>query len=92
MMKKELSEIERSRRERQRAMSLNQFCERYNIGRTKVYEQIKQRRLKARKCGARTIIAEDDAEEWFNSLPQVENPCHNNNLRGCRNGGREITR
>jgi hypothetical protein len=70
-MKKELSEAERLRRERQRAMSLDQFCERFNVGRTKAYEEIKQRRLKARKCGARTIIGQDDAEEWFNSLPQV---------------------
>jgi len=70
-MKKKLSEAERSRRERQRAMSIDQFCERYNIGRTKAYEEISEKRLKARKCGARTIVAEDDAEEWLRSLPQV---------------------
>ena len=71
LMKKKLSEAERGRRERQRAMSLKQFCERYSIGRTKAYEEINQKRLKARKCGARTIIVEDDAEEWLHSLPQV---------------------
>jgi hypothetical protein len=62
-MKKKLSEAERSRSE--------QFCERYNIGRTKAYEEINEKRLKARKCGARTIIVDDDAEEWLHSLPQV---------------------
>jgi helix-turn-helix protein len=66
-----ISEAERSRRERQRAMSIDQFCERYNIGRTKAYEEINEKRLKARKCGARTIVTEDDAEEWLRSLPQV---------------------
>jgi hypothetical protein len=69
--KKKLSEAERARRERQRAMSLKQFCERYSIGRTKAYEQIKQKRLKAHKCDKRTIITEDNAEEWLHSLPQV---------------------
>jgi hypothetical protein len=54
-----------------RALSLAQFCHQYNVGRTKAYEEIKQRRLKARKCGARTIIGQDDAEEWFNSLPKA---------------------
>ena len=71
LMKKKLSETERGRRERQRAMSLKQFCDCYNIGRTKAYEEINQKRLKARKCGARTIIVEDDAEEWLHCLPQV---------------------
>ena len=66
-----ISETERARRERQRAMSLARFCERYDIGRTTAYEQIKLKRLKARKCGRRTIIGEDDAEEWLNSLPPV---------------------
>jgi hypothetical protein len=66
-----ISEAERARRANPRAMSLAEFCQRYNIGRTKAYEQIKQKRLKARKCDKRTIIGEDDAEQWFSSLPQV---------------------
>ena len=70
-MKSKISEAERTRRAHQRAMSLARFCQRYNIGRTKAYEEIKLKRLKARKCGKRTIIGEDDAEEWLRSLPQV---------------------
>jgi hypothetical protein len=66
-----ISDAGRARRTNQRAMSLAEFCQRYNIGRTKAYEQIKQRRLKARKCDKRTIIGDDDAEAWFSSLPQV---------------------
>ena len=66
------SDAGRARRTNQRAMtSSTQFCQRYNIGRTKAYEQIKQKRLRARKCDNRTIIGDDDAEDWFNSLPQI---------------------
>jgi len=66
-----ISEAEQARRGHQRAMSLARFCQRYDIGRTKAYEEIKLKRLKARKCGKRTIIGEDDAEEWLRSLPQA---------------------
>jgi hypothetical protein len=31
----------------------------------------KMRRLRARKCGKRTIIGDDDAEDWFGNLPLV---------------------
>ena len=44
-------------------MSIRVFCETYGIGRTKVYEEINAGRLKARKAGRRTIIADDDAED-----------------------------
>jgi hypothetical protein len=53
--KPRISERERQRRARQRAMSLQVFCEAYSIGRTKAYEEIDAGRLKARKAGKRTI-------------------------------------
>jgi hypothetical protein len=70
-MKPKISEAELERRRRQRAMSIAAFCERYNTGRTKAYEEIKAGRLRARKCGKRTIIGDDDAEDWFGNLPLV---------------------
>lgn len=70
----EISETERQRRARQRAMSLAGFCQRYNIGRTKAYEEIKSGRLRVRKCGMRSIIAEDDAEDWLRCLPTLALP------------------
>ena len=45
-------------------MSIQDFCERYDIGRTKAYEEINAGRLRARKAGRRTIITADDAEDW----------------------------
>lgn len=56
----------------QRAMSLPQFCARYGPGRTKAYEELKSGRLRGRKVGKRTIIAEDDAEDWLRCLPVIE--------------------
>lgn len=56
----------------QRAFSMKQFCRRYSIGRTKAYEEIKRRRLHARKIGRRTVILEDDAEAWSQRLPRMK--------------------
>ncbi|MCH7618670.1 MAG: helix-turn-helix domain-containing protein [Candidatus Marinimicrobia bacterium] len=42
------------------------------VGRTGVYEALKNGRLKARKNGKRTIILADDLAEWLCSLPDYE--------------------
>ena len=67
--RQKISERERQRRSWQRAMTLPDFCQRYRIGRTKTYEEINAGRLKARKAGRRTIIAEEDAEELIAAQP-----------------------
>ena len=67
-----MSKIEQQRRDTQRAMSIAQFCGRYGVGRTKTYEELKSGRLRGRKIGTRTIIAEDDAEDWLRHLPAME--------------------
>jgi excisionase family DNA binding protein len=64
-----ISEAELTCSARQRAMSISEFSERYGPGRTTIYEEIKRGRLRARKCGKRTFITEDDAEDWLQSLP-----------------------
>ena len=46
-----VSKIEQQRRARQRAMSIAEFCERYGVGRTKTYEELKCGRLRGRKIG-----------------------------------------
>ena len=53
-------------------MSIAEFCQRYGTGRTTAYQEIKLGRLRARKCGKRTIITDDDAEDWLLRLPVVE--------------------
>jgi hypothetical protein len=79
-----VSGISEAERARQRAMSIATFCERYDIGRTKAYEEIKLKRLRARKCGKRTIITDDDAEDWLNGIrrPYVVTGAYPQTLRG----------
>lgn len=67
--KPQISERERQRA-LQRAMSIRAFCEIYDIGRTSTYTEIKAGRLKVRKVGARTLIGDDDAQKWWDSLPE----------------------
>ena len=79
-MDTKISEVERQRRARQlatsiqqRAMSIDDFCQRYEIGRTTAYEEIKkQARLRGLKVGRKDFITEDDAEAWLRRLPAIE--------------------
>lgn len=41
-------------------------------GRTKVYDEIRKGRLRARKIGRRTIILDADLKDWLASLPTRE--------------------
>jgi excisionase family DNA binding protein len=67
----EIPQREPARRPRPRAMSIAEFSERYGLGRTTIYKEINLKRLRAHKCGRRTFITEDDAEDWLRSLPLV---------------------
>jgi excisionase family DNA binding protein len=67
-----ISDREHQRRASQRAWSIRDFCKRYDVGRTTVHQEIKEGRLKARKAGRRTLIGDDDAEEWWRSLPAIK--------------------
>ncbi len=51
---------------------------RYAVGKTTIYEAIRDGRLPARKLGASTLIKTDDLEAFFESLPK----------RPVRSGGR----
>jgi hypothetical protein len=70
-MMRKIPEHERQRPALQRAMSIEQFCQRYEIGRSMAYAEIREGRLRARKCGRRTIIVDDDADNWLQHLPVI---------------------
>jgi hypothetical protein len=55
-----------------RGFSVEEFCEIYDICRSSAYVEIREGRLKARKVARRTIIADEDAEDWFAKLPCVK--------------------
>jgi excisionase family DNA binding protein len=41
-------------------------------GRTKIFQEIKEGRLKARKMGRKTVILDDDLREYARNLPKRE--------------------
>jgi excisionase family DNA binding protein len=69
-----LAEVARQRREqeeRRGAYSIKSFCEAYEVGHDKVYEEIRTGRLRAKKMGRRTLIPVAEAERWLESLPEL---------------------
>lgn len=52
-------------------MTVKEFGARYRLGHTKIYEEIGAGRLRAVKCGARTLILARDATTWERSLPPL---------------------
>jgi excisionase family DNA binding protein len=54
----------------QGAYGTREFCNAFGIGKTFLYDQIKRNRLRAVKCGKRTLILRADADRWANSLPE----------------------
>lgn len=53
------------------ALTINDFCRRFSVGRTFAYAEIKAGRLIARKAGNRTVILHSDSERWAESLPPM---------------------
>jgi hypothetical protein len=53
----------------QQAYSIDRFAMLFDIGRSKVYEEIRAGRLKTKKAGARTLITHEDALAWLAALP-----------------------
>lgn len=54
------------------AYSIDSFAEASDIGRTSVYEAIRDGRLKAVKCGTRTLIPASAADDFFANLPEAK--------------------
>lgn len=51
------------------AFSITELAKDVNIGRTRIYEEIREGRLRARKCGKRTIVTREDRDAWLAGLP-----------------------
>lgn len=50
------------------ALSIHEFCEKFNVSKSTCYNEIKAGKLPVRKLGRKTLIAVIDAEEWFDNL------------------------
>ena len=50
-------------------ITVQEFCEKYAVGRTKAYELFNAREVEAKKIGVRTLVVRESAENWFERLP-----------------------
>jgi excisionase family DNA binding protein len=67
-----MTDVSTSAETQRRALSVEQFCKRYGIGKSTLYVQIREGRLRLRKIGKRSVIAVEDAEIWFRNLRTVD--------------------
>lgn len=51
-----------------RVYTIQEFGQRYKLGRTKIWQLFKDGRLKAVSVGSKRLIRADDAEAWLSSL------------------------
>jgi hypothetical protein len=52
------------------ALSIKDTSEATGLGPTKLWAEIREGRLRARKVGRRTVILPEDLRAWLESLPQ----------------------
>ena len=45
-----------------------EICEMTGLGRTKIYEEINNGRLDAKKCGRRTLVTANSFNKWISEL------------------------
>jgi len=67
--------------EQRLAYGIDEFCKIANLGRTTLYKDIAEGRLRAVKNGRRTVILRDDAMAFLAALPPFQS-------RGSVAGGR----
>jgi len=51
------------------ALTVNEFCKTYRIGRNTFYNELKTGRLSAKKAGKKTLVLKSEAQRWERSLP-----------------------
>jgi excisionase family DNA binding protein len=54
-----------------RAKSVRQFAEDWGLGESTVWKLIRIKRLKAVKVGSRTLITDENEDEYARNLPRV---------------------
>lgn len=50
------------------ALTVREFCDRYRLGHTKVYDMIGKGELRAVKVGTHTLLLAKDIKDWERSL------------------------
>ena len=54
------------------AYSIDEYSEVSNLGRSFLYQEIRNGKLEARKAGRRTIILHDEGQRYLNALPELK--------------------
>ncbi len=54
------------------AYTIQEACEALRIGRTKLYELIGQRKIKAVALGGKTLIPRSEIEAFLSALPSIQ--------------------
>ena len=54
-----------------RALSVNEFCAAYSLGRTRTYSEISAGRLSSITIGRKRLIPADSAEAWLANLSEL---------------------
>ena len=54
------------------------------LGRTTLYSEMKQGRLRAHKCGRRTLFRAADVEAWLGTLPEMSPRAAADNVSSSR--------
>jgi excisionase family DNA binding protein len=54
------------------AYTPTEACEALRVGRTKLYELIAERKLKAVALGGKTLIPRAEVEQFLNALPPIQ--------------------
>ncbi|CAO3426310.1 helix-turn-helix domain-containing protein [Azospirillum argentinense] len=55
-----------------RFISVQEFCEQTNVGRTKAYQLIAAGEIVVRKLGRRTLVDVESVSDWASKLPQMK--------------------
>lgn len=53
------------------ALSVEEFLSWSGIGRNLFYKEVERKRIRARKCGTRTMVPIEEAERWLRELPEA---------------------
>jgi len=56
------------------AMTVKEWCRKYRLGTAKFYEEVKAGRLRAVKCGVRTLVLNRDSIAWERTLSAISSP------------------
>ena len=54
------------------ALRVNEACTALSISRSKLYQELAEGRIRALKCGRRTLVPTDEITKWLNSLPDAK--------------------